>query len=190
VVKADTGLAVCTALVSEGVLHLCDVAGLGAGEIVVAHGDRDVAVAGYVVVFEDNLLPALTAVDGEAAVFLVAVLDSLVADEVGHCVSAGGAEGRLGSLGRLEKHIAVAVAVQVGGGIAGSLDVVTILSINGRNLDDRGGPRVLASFDFGFGDSRTCCIDRNIQAQFAILSRCCHLGQRRLLAFLGQRLLL
>merc|ERR1719222_734096 len=137
VVKADAGLAIFAALVSEGKFHLRDVARRGAGEVVGAHSDRHVAVAGDIMVLEDNLLPALASVDGEAAVFLVAVLDSLVADEVGHGVGASGAERHLGSLGGLEKHVAVAVAVQSASGVANSLHIIALLSVDGRDLHNR-----------------------------------------------------
>merc|ERR1712187_752925 len=98
VVKADAHLAVVVALVAEGVLDLGLVTGGGAGEDVRAHRNRNLVVALNLVVGEDNRLPALAAVDGEATVLLVATLDGIVADEVRHGLRAGRAERVLGSL--------------------------------------------------------------------------------------------
>ena len=84
VVEADADVAVGVALVAEGVLNLEDVLGGGAGEEVGAHSDGDLAMAVDLVVLEDNLLPALATVDGEAGVLSIATLDVGVADEVGH----------------------------------------------------------------------------------------------------------
>merc|ERR1719199_1807121 len=75
VVEEDARLAVLVALVAEGVLDAHVVAGGGAGEDVRAHRHRRRAEKLNVVVREDDVLPALAAVDGEAGVLVVAALD-------------------------------------------------------------------------------------------------------------------
>ena len=67
-VQADAHFAVLVALVAEGVLDLGHIARGGAGEGVGAHCDRDIALAVNLVVVEDNLIPTLAVVDGEATI--------------------------------------------------------------------------------------------------------------------------
>merc|ERR1719454_2515206 len=68
VVQEDARLAVGAALVAKGVFDGDDVARRGAGEIVRAHRHGRLAVEGDLVVGEDDLGPALAAVDREAGV--------------------------------------------------------------------------------------------------------------------------
>ena len=68
--EANPDLAVFAALVREGVFHGRDRVRGCAREVVRPHRDRDVAVAVDLVVLEDDLGPALLAVDGEAACLL------------------------------------------------------------------------------------------------------------------------
>jgi len=151
VVEADAALAVGVALVAEGVLDGGHGAGGGAGELVGAHGERDVAVAVDLVVLEDNPGEALAGVDGEAVVLRVAARDRVAADEVGHGVVGGGAELVLSSLGGLEEHVGVAVAVELARALAREADVVTALEERGRDVHDGLGPEVLARLDLGAG---------------------------------------
>ena len=149
--EADANLAVGAALVAEGVLNLGDGAGGGAGELVGAHGERHLGVAVDLVVLEDNLGEALLRVDGETVVLVVAARDGVVAHEVGHGVVGGGPEGVLRSLGGLEEHVAVAVAVELTRARAREADVVAALEERGRDVHDGLGPEVLARLDLGAG---------------------------------------
>jgi len=79
------------------------------------------------VVRELDVLPALAAVDGEAGVLLVALVDHAAADEVRHRLAARRAEGELCGLGRLEEHVGVAIAVELAGCRAGRANVVALL---------------------------------------------------------------
>ena len=103
-------LAIGVALVAEGVVDVDLVAGGRVREGVVAHGLGGGAVEVDLVVVEVNVRPAAAAVDGEAGILalVLGVLHGLRADEVGHGALAGGAEGVLGRLGRLEEHVALA----------------------------------------------------------------------------------
>merc|ERR1719163_2595855 len=65
--------------------------------------------------------------DGEAVVLRVAARDRVAADEVGHGLVGGGAELVLSSLGGLEEHVGVAVAVELARALAREADVVTAL---------------------------------------------------------------
>merc|ERR1711871_1407502 len=72
VVQEDAHLAIRHPLVAKGVLDLGLLARRGAREIIVAHGDGHVAVERDLVVVVHAPLPALAAVDREAAVLFVA----------------------------------------------------------------------------------------------------------------------
>merc|ERR1719231_888021 len=75
VVQEDAHLAVVAALVAKAVLDGGDVAGGGAREVVRAHGNADAVDNLHLVVVVDDLGPALAAVDREAGVLVVAVVD-------------------------------------------------------------------------------------------------------------------
>mmetsp|Transcript_6324 Transcript_6324/g.28585 ORF Transcript_6324/g.28585 Transcript_6324/m.28585 type:complete len:543 (-) Transcript_6324:50-1678(-) len=152
VVEADAALAVGVALVAKGVLHGGNRAGGGAGEVVGAHGQRDVTVAVNLVVLEGNLGEALAGVDGEAAILGVAARDRVAADEVGHRLARGRAELVLRRLGGLEEHVHVAVAVEFAGAGSREADVVLASEERRGDVDDGAGPEVLARADLGLGD--------------------------------------
>jgi len=140
VVEEDAHLAVVAARVAEGVLDLGLARVLRRREEVVTHGDADAALELDLVVVVDALRPALAAVDREARILLVAVVDDRAADEVRHGLLAGRPELVLGGLGRLEEHVGVAVGVQLAGGLAGGRDVVAALLVDLGDALDRVGP--------------------------------------------------
>jgi len=152
VVQEDAHLAVEALLVAERVLDLGLVARGGAREVVVTHRDGRVAVHIDVVVVENDRLPALAAVDGEAAVLLVAARDRVAAHEVRHRVARHGAELVLGRLGGLEEHVRVAVRVELARGLARGADVVAALKVRLRDRRDRVRPRVLRRAHLLLGD--------------------------------------
>ena len=120
VVEEDAHLAVVAARVAEGVLDRRDVAGGGAREVVRAHGHADAALELDLVVVVHALGPALAAVDREASVLALelVVLHRLGADKVRHGLLTRRAERVGGRLGRLEQHVAVAVAIELASGLA------------------------------------------------------------------------
>ena len=141
VVQADANLAVRVALVTERVLHLDDVAGGAVRELVRAHRDRHLAVTVYGVVLKHNLAPALTSVDGEPGVLVVAaLLDVGGAHEVRHGVVRGWTKGKRGRLGGFEQHLAVSVAVEFARGFTGEGDEVTLFEARLRDGDDTSLP--------------------------------------------------
>jgi len=154
VVQVDAHLAVVVALVAEGVLDAHLVARGRVREDVVAHRLGGGAVEVDLVVVELDVLPAAAAVDGEAGVLalVLGVVHRLSADEVGHGALAGGAEGVLGRLGRLEQNIAVAVAVQLARRLASRRDIVALLGIHLGDLGDGLGPQLLRREDVRLGD--------------------------------------
>jgi len=81
-VEKDAELAVYVLFVAEGVLNFGLVTGCGAGEVVVAHSNRNWAVQLSLVVFEHDLRPALAAIDGKTGILEVAALHRLVPYEV------------------------------------------------------------------------------------------------------------
>ena len=129
-VQADAHFAVVVALVTEGIFNLYDVLGSRAREEVGAHGEGDFVVAIDTVVLEDDFLPPLATIDGKAGVFLVAILDVLFADEVGHSFGSLRAERVFSRLGRLEQHGAVAIAVKLAGSLTRGFDEVALLKVN------------------------------------------------------------
>jgi len=141
VVQENAHLAVGILLVAEGVLDRDLFAGRCAGEDVRAHCDRRVAVEVDLVVRELDVLPALAAVDGEAGVLLVALVDHAAADEVRHRLAARRAEGELCGLGRLEEHVGVAIAVELASAMARSSDIVAIREIGLADGSDCVRPR-------------------------------------------------
>ena len=153
-VKADANLAIAAALVSEGVLNLGDTFVLCAGEVIGAHGDGDLTVACDIVVIEFNLRPAVAAVDSKALVLLVAVLDSssVAANEVGVRIHYEGTEWCVCCLSGLEKHLTIAVAVELLGLGDRKSNVVFLVCVGSGDLDDGGGPRVLCFLDVFLGD--------------------------------------
>jgi len=139
VVEEDARLAVVAALVAEGVLDAGFVAGGSTREPVGAHRDRNVARVVDLVVLEDDLRPALAAVDCKATVLFDALIDGVGTNEVAHGRLAGRAERHIGGLGRLEEHVGVAVAIELCGGLARSGDVV--LAVEERLADGLDGVR-------------------------------------------------
>eukprot|EP00962_Isochrysis_galbana_P047315 scaffold19262_cov117-Isochrysis_galbana.AAC.1 len=125
VVQEDAHAAILAALVAERVLHLDLGLGGGAGEDVVAHGDGDGPLELDLVVVVHAVGPALARVDGEAGILRDAVGDGVAADKVRHGRLSRRAELHLGAPGRLEEHVAVAVGVQLGGGVGGGGHVIT-----------------------------------------------------------------
>eukprot|EP00962_Isochrysis_galbana_P034972 scaffold11920_cov108-Isochrysis_galbana.AAC.4 len=123
-------LAVGATLVPKCVLDADFVASGGASEVVVAHGDADAVDNLHLVVHVFDVGPALARVDREAGVLFVALVHIGLAHKVGHGVGAGGAELLIGALGRLEKHVAVAIAVQLGRRVAGRTHKVASLLVD------------------------------------------------------------
>jgi len=151
VVQVDADLAVLAALVAEGVLDLGHVTSGRAREDVRAHGGGGGAVERDLVVVERDALPALAAVDRKAGILVVAVVDDRAANKVRHGLAASRAEGHLGGLGRLEEDLGVAVAVQLGGGVARRADVVALVSVGGGDGLDRISPSSLGREDLLLG---------------------------------------
>eukprot|EP00962_Isochrysis_galbana_P034971 scaffold11920_cov108-Isochrysis_galbana.AAC.3 len=139
----DAQLAVGVLAVAERVLHLHLGAVLGVGEVIVAHGNGRVAQQLDVVVVEDDVRPALAAVDGEALVLLEAAGDRVAAHKVRHGVVGHRAELVLGALGRLEEHAGAAVAVELVSRVAGRRDEVAAVEVGPANGLDRARPRRL-----------------------------------------------
>lgn len=110
--------------------------GGGAGRFLCACISRVAPAQLHLVVVEDNVGPALAAVDREARVLGVAVVDDRTAHKVRHRLVGSGAEGVLGSLGRLEEHVRVAVAVQLTRSLARRADVISAREVDlGDGLD-------------------------------------------------------
>ena len=94
------------------------------------------------VVAEDDLLPTLAAIDGEAGVLALelVVTHRLGADEVRHRLLGRGAEGVLRRLGRLEEDVGLAVAVQLASGTSGGADEVAAFAVDRRDDLDGADP--------------------------------------------------
>eukprot|EP00964_Phaeocystis_antarctica_P029664 scaffold16723_cov53-Phaeocystis_antarctica.AAC.1 len=94
------------------------------------------------VVAEDDLLPTLATVDGEAGVLALelVVTHRLGADEVRHRLLGRGAEGVLRRLGRLEEDVGLAVAVQLASGTSGGADEVAAFAVDRRDDLDGADP--------------------------------------------------
>ena len=139
-VEEDAHLAVVTAGVTEGVLHGGNIASGGASKLVGAHGNAHVTLELHLVVLVHAGGPALATVDGKAAILLVATLNGIAAHKVGHGLLSGGAESVLGSLGGLEHHITVAIGIELASRLSSSLDVVTTLLVDRRDLGNGSSP--------------------------------------------------
>jgi len=146
VVQEDAHLAVIVALVAERILDARNVARRRARKVVRSHCDRSVAKVIDLVVVEDNLRPALAAVDCEAGILLQAVLNHRSTDEIGHGRLARRPEGLFGGLGRFEEHVRVAIAVELASSIGSRLDVVTFFEVCLADGLDRVRPAVLGGF--------------------------------------------
>ena len=126
--------------VTEGVLNRGNTASSCASEIIRAHGNADATLELHLVVLVHAGSPALSTVDGEAAVLLVATLDDTSSHKVGHGLLGGGAESVLGCLGRLEHHVGVAVGIELASRLSSGLDVVTTLLVDTGNVGNGGSP--------------------------------------------------
>ena len=71
--------------IAKGVLCLGLLVGGGAGKIVIAHRESNVALDDNVVVVVHALRPALATVDSEAVILVVAAVYVGSTDEVGYC---------------------------------------------------------------------------------------------------------
>jgi len=158
VVKEDSQLAVRILLVAKGVLDAADRCGGGACEPVLAHCDGKVAVEIDLVVAEDDVCPALAAVDGEAGVLTrIALVDSVSANEIAHRLGAGGAERMVSGLGRLEEHVGVAIAVELARRLRSRADEIPTPKVGARDALDGIRPCSLDSKHLRFGDSGCGC---------------------------------
>ena len=175
VVQEDSRLAILVALVAEGVLDLDVVAGGRTCEGIRAHRDRHVAVQIHLVVVEDDILPALAIVDRKAAVLRVAIGERLVADKIGHGRIGLGTERMLRRLGRLEKHVAMAIPVKLGCRGAGSGDKIATVAVYLRDGLDRAGPARLKGSDLIESERRVRPLRRRRERGGSIRS----LGHRR-----------
>ena len=142
----DVEIAVLAALVGEGVFDLRFRA-VGAGEVVVAHGDRHRAV------FADDgpiVLPSYSGVgrDGEAA-----ILGTFGADEVAQRFLVGFAELVFGCQRRLEEdRLVVAIGIVRVDMFLRAGAEIAVLGEGLADRDDAFAPCLLGRCDFGSGD--------------------------------------
>ncbi|MEL7728587.1 hypothetical protein AAG612_03520 [Citromicrobium bathyomarinum] len=145
-VQHDVEIAVLAALVGEGVFDLRFRA-VGAGEVVVAHGDRHRAV------FADDgpiVLPSYSGVgrDGEAA-----ILGTFGADEVAQRFLVGFAELVFGCQRRLEEdRLVVAIGIVRVDMFLRAGAEIAVLGEGLADRDDAFAPCLLGRCDFGSGD--------------------------------------
>jgi len=154
VVQVDAHVAVGVALVAKGVVDVDLLARRRVREGVVAHRLRRRPVEVDLVVVELDGLPAPAAVDREAGVLasVLVVVHRLGADEVRHGALARRAEGVVRRLGRLEEHVAVAVAVELARRVASGRNVVALVGVHLRDDGDLLGPQLLGREDLSLRD--------------------------------------
>jgi len=151
-VKEDADFAIVVTLITEGVLHLGLFSSGRASEDVRSHGNSGVAVEVDLVVGELDVAPPFSAVDSKSSVFGVSSFGGITSDEVGHSLSAGGTEGELRGLRRLEEDLRLAVAVELSSGITGGFDVITLVEVRFADSLDRVSPLLLSLKDLVHGD--------------------------------------
>jgi hypothetical protein len=142
-VEEDAHVAVVAPRVAKRVLDRRNLARRRAREVVSAHGKADAVLDLDLVVFVDALLPALSTIDGEASILSVALLDSLAAHKVRHCLLGGWAELVLARLRWLEEDIGVAIGIELSGCIGRLGNIVAAILVHLADPDDGGRPLLL-----------------------------------------------
>mmetsp|Transcript_50032 Transcript_50032/g.82311 ORF Transcript_50032/g.82311 Transcript_50032/m.82311 type:complete len:295 (+) Transcript_50032:64-948(+) len=138
VVQADAHLSIFALPVAKGVLHFADGSIRTAAEVVVAHGNGNVAVQVDLMVVEHHIGPTLATVDGEAMILRNSFTSShsIGPHEVGQGLDRLGTELHVLRLGGLEEDISMAIAIEFTGIFQGQCHIVSAFQVDlGNALD-------------------------------------------------------
>eukprot|EP00438_Fugacium_kawagutii_P021252 Skav207773 [mRNA] locus=scaffold2087:200633:201930:+ [translate_table: standard] len=135
-------------LVAKCVFHLGLASISSAREVVVSHGNGNVAVQFNVVVIKDNIAPTFAAIDCKATILSnsISLLHSFGTHKVRHGLACLRAELDILGFCWLEEHIAMTIAVQFTSCLSSCSHIVSAIQVGLGNLLDGIRPCFLGSF--------------------------------------------